>query len=85
MIASSLTSPEVSALGHPLQSALLLSLESGIIMLIMALLRMGSLVNFISHPVLAGFTSGAALLIIGNQLPLLAGLNRPSCSIDVVC
>jgi len=85
MIASSLTSPEVSALGHPIQSALMLSAESGIIMLIMALFRMGSLVNFISHPVLAGFTSGAALLIIGNQLPLLAGLNRPSCSIDVVC
>ena len=85
MIASSLTSPEVSALGHPLQSALMLSAESGIIMLIMALLRMGSLVNFISHPVLAGFTSGAALLIIGNQLPLLAGLNTPSCAIDVVC
>ncbi len=85
MIASSLTSPEVSALGHPLQSALMLSAESGIIMLIMALLRMGSLVNFISHPVLAGFTSGAALLIIGNQLPLLAGLNTPSCGIDVVC
>ncbi len=85
MIASSLTSPEVSALGQPLQSALMLSAESGIIMLFMALLRMGSLVNFISHPVLAGFTSGAALLIIGNQLPLLAGLNTPSCAIDVVC
>ncbi len=85
MIASSLTSPEVSALGHPIQSALMLSAESGIIMLIMALLRMGSLVNFISHPVLAGFTSGAALLIIGNQLPLLAGLNAPSCGINVVC
>lgn len=85
MIASSLTSPEVSALGQSLQSALMLSAESGIIMLFMALLRMGSLVNFISHPVLAGFTSGAALLIIGNQLPLLAGLNTPSCAIDVVC
>jgi len=85
MIASSLTSPEVSALGHPIQSALMLSAESGIIMLIMALFRMGSLVNFISHPVLAGFTSGAALLIIGNQLPLLAGLNTPSCGIDVIC
>ena len=85
MIASSLTSPEVSALGQPLQGALMLSAESGIIMLFMALLRMGSLVNFISHPVLAGFTSGAALLIIGNQLPLLAGLNTPSCAIDIVC
>jgi len=85
MIASSLASPEVSALGSPIQCALLLAAESGAIMLIMALLRMGSLVNFISHPVLAGFTSGAALLIIGNQIPQLAGLKTPSCGFDVEC
>ena len=70
MIASALTAPEVSALGNPVQSALILSAESGLIMLLMALLRMGGLVNFISHPVLTGFTSGASILIIANQLPL---------------
>ena len=85
MIASALTSPEVSALGNPVQSALLLSAESGAIMFLMAVLRMGGLVNFISHPVLAGFTSGAALLIIGSQLPQLAGLKTPTCSVDVAC
>ncbi len=85
MIASALTSPEVSALGSPVQSALLLSAESGAIMLLMAVLRMGGLVNFISHPVLAGFTSGAALLIIGSQLPQLAGLKTPNCTVDVTC
>ena len=85
MIASALTSPEVSALGNPVQSALLLSAESGAIMFMMALLRMGGLVNFISHPVLAGFTSGAALLIIGSQIPQLAGLKTPSCGVDVAC
>jgi SulP family sulfate permease len=85
MIASALTSPEVSALGNPVQSALLLSVESGAIMFLMALLRMGGLVNFISHPVLAGFTSGASLLIIGNQIPQLAGLRTPSCGVDAAC
>ncbi|WP_052166359.1 SulP family inorganic anion transporter [Methylobacter tundripaludum] len=85
MIASALTAPEISALGTPVQSALILSAESGIIMLLMALLRMGGLVNFISHPVLTGFTSGAALLIIGSQLPQLLGLKTPSCGVDVVC
>ncbi|GAB6141050.1 solute carrier family 26 protein [Methylosoma difficile] len=83
MIASALSAPEVSALGDPVQSSLILSAESGIIMLMMAMLRMGSLVHFISHPVLAGFTSGAALLIIANQLPQLAGLKTPSCGLDV--
>jgi SulP family sulfate permease len=85
MIASALTAPEISVLGNPVQSALILSAESGIIMLLMALLRMGGLVNFISHPVLTGFTSGAALLIIGSQLPQLFGLKTPSCGFDVSC
>ena len=73
------------ALGNPLQSALVLSLESGVILLLMAVLRMGSLVNFISHPVLVGFTSGASLLIIGNQLPLTLGLKSSNCGMDVAC
>ena len=85
MIASALNSPEISALGNPVQSALILSAESGLIMLLMALLRMGGLVNFISHPVLTGFTSGASLLIIGSQLPQLAGLKSPSCGFDSAC
>jgi SulP family sulfate permease len=85
MIASALTAPEISVLGDPVQSALILSAESGIIMLLMALLRMGGLVNFISHPVLTGFTSGAALLIIGSQLPQLFGIKAPSCGLDAVC
>ena len=85
MIARALNAPEISALGLPVQSALILSAESGLIMLLMALLRMGGLVNFISHPVLAGFTSGAALLIMASQIPQLAGLKTPSCGIDVAC
>jgi SulP family sulfate permease len=51
----------------------------------MALLRMGGLVNFISHPVLTGFTSGASLLIIMNQLPQLAGLKSPECGLNAAC
>ncbi len=85
MIAVALKSPEVAALENPLQSAVILSAESGVIMLLMAALHMGGLVNFISHPVLTGFTSGAALLIIGSQLPQTLGLKPPVCSIDVNC
>ncbi len=85
MIAGALAAPEINALGNPLQSALILSAECGVMMLVMALLRLGGLVNFISHPVLAGFTSGAALLIIGSQLPQLVGLKAPSCGADLAC
>ncbi len=85
MVASILATPAVSALGNPVQNSLILSAEVGIILSIMAMLRMGGLVNFISHPVLAGFTSGAALLIIASQLPQLAGLKPPSCGLNADC
>ncbi|MDD5578316.1 MAG: sulfate permease [Methylobacter sp.] len=85
MIASALHAPEVGALGNPVQSTIILSAESGLILLSMVLLRMGGLVNFISHPVLTGFTSGASLLIIVNQLPQLAGLKNPSCGVNAAC
>lgn len=85
MGASALALPAVSQLGNPLQSAIILSAESGAIMLLMAMCRMGGLVNFISHPVLTGFTSGAALLIISSQLPETLGLKSPDCSINVAC
>ncbi len=85
MVASALAAPEIHALGNPVESGLILSAESGAIMLLMAVLRMGGLVNFISHPVLAGFTSGAALLIIGSQLPQVFGLKMPLCALDLNC
>ncbi len=85
MVASVLATPEVSVLGNPVQNSLILSAEVGVILLCMAVLRMGGLVNFISHPVLAGFTSGAALLIIASQLPQLAGLKPPDCGLNADC
>ena len=85
MVASALTLPEIKDLGDPAQSALILGAESGLMMLAMAMTNMGSLVNFISHPVLAGFTSGAAILIILSQLPPLAGLAQPLCGTDLNC
>lgn len=85
MVASALQLPDIRALGNPLQSVVILSAESGVILLMMAVFRMGGLVNFISHPVLTGFTSGAALLIIGSQLPQTLGLYSPTCGVDIIC
>ena len=85
MVASALQLPDIRALGNPLQSVVILSAESGVILLMMAVFRMGGLVNFISHPVLTGFTSGAALLIIGSQLPQTLGLHSPTCGVDIIC
>ena len=85
MIASALSAPEIIALGSPVENAIILAAEGGIILLLMAMLRMGGLVNFISHPVLTGFTSGAAILIILSQIPHLFGLSKNQCHFDLTC
>ncbi|MGQ3058152.1 MAG: SulP family inorganic anion transporter [Nevskia sp.] len=60
-----------------LTGALMLSGLSGVILLAMAALKLGWLTHFISHPVLSGFTTGAALYIIGTQLSGLTGIPVP--------
>jgi len=85
MVASALVSPELISFGSPVENAIILAAEGGLILLLMALFRMGGLVNFISHPVLSGFTSGAAILIVLSQLPHLFGLAKNQCAFDGHC
>src|SRR5690606_24775471 len=56
-----------------LQAAALLALLVGTFRVILGLLRFGSVAYFMSLPVMRGFTSGAAVLIIASQLPALFG------------
>ncbi|MDO5483649.1 MAG: SulP family inorganic anion transporter, partial [Desulfovibrionaceae bacterium] len=49
----------------------------GLIQIGMGLARLGELVNFISHSVMVGFTTGAALLIAAGQLGTVLGLSGP--------
>jgi SulP family sulfate permease len=55
--------------------ALLTALGVGLFQLLMGIFRMGFLVNFLSHPVLSGFTSAAALIIGASQIPNITGIN----------
>lgn len=55
--------------------AILLALMVGVIQFAMGVFRLGFLVNFLSHPVIAGFTSAAALIIGFSQLKHLLGLD----------
>ncbi len=52
-----------------------LALLSGLILLLMGALRLGFLVNFLSHPVVAGFITASAILIALGQLPPLLGVD----------
>jgi SulP family sulfate permease len=56
-----------------LVAAGLLAVMVGIFQLLMGLIRAGALVNFVSHSVIVGFASGAAVLIAIQQLPHFLG------------
>lgn len=58
--------------------ALLLALMLGLFQVLMGVLRVGFLVNFLSHPVLSGFTSAAAIVIGASQLKHLLGIKIPN-------
>lgn len=70
---------EMDLLGQEqaLTVAVTLACLSGVLLLLMRILKLGSVINFISHPVLSGFTSAAAVLIILSQLKHLLGLETP--------
>ncbi len=57
--------------------ALTLTFLVGLIQFGMGAARLGTLVNFISHTVVIGFTAGAALLIASNQLKNFFGIDIP--------
>ena len=59
------------------QLALTMTFLVGLTQLGLGLVRMGTLVNFISHSVVIGFTSGAALLIATNQVRNFSGIPIP--------
>jgi SulP family sulfate permease len=81
-LVSLLVATGVSSLAEPgtavyWQLALTLAFMIAIIQTIMGFLRVGFLVNFLSHPVLTGFTSSAAILIGFSQLKHVLGISIP--------
>lgn len=57
--------------------AILLALMVGIMQFSLGVFKLGFLVNFLSHPVISGFTSAAALIIGLSQLKHLLGIDIP--------
>jgi SulP family sulfate permease len=54
--------------------AILLAFMVGVIQLVLGLCRLGNVVSFLSHPVILGFTSAAAIIIGMSQVNKLFGL-----------
>ncbi|KAF7236903.1 Sodium-independent sulfate anion transporter [Varanus komodoensis] len=61
---------------HDPSYAILLAFLSGCVQLAMGLLQLGFLLDFISYPVINGFTSAAAVTIGFNQVKTLLGLQN---------
>jgi SulP family sulfate permease len=75
LVASGMSGLAQSASAEYLALATLLALMVGVIQFLMGAGRLGFLVNFLSHPVISGFTSAAALIIGFSQLKHLLGVN----------
>jgi len=55
---------------------LLLTLMVGVIQLSLGALKLGTIVNFVSHPVILGFMNAAAIIIALSQLDKLLGIPK---------
>lgn len=77
MVATALAEVAETGSAGYLAGAILLAFLSGAILLGMGFARLGFLVNFLSHPVISGFSSAAALVIGFSQLKHVLGFDIP--------
>ena len=67
----------IVASGSPeyISYAILLALLVGVFQILLGTLRLGFVINFLSHPVVSGFTNAAALIIATSQLSKIFGVS----------
>jgi len=54
--------------------AILLALMAGLMQLLLGIFRLGAVINFLSHPVIVGFTNAAAIIIALSQINKMLGV-----------
>ncbi len=77
IVASGLSMMEFTEPSSYIFMAIALAFLVGAIQFVMGLLRLGFVVNFLSRPVISGFTSGAAIIIGMNQVKHILGIEIP--------
>jgi len=75
LTAAALEPLATSGSGAYVAYAIFLALIVGVFQLSLGLLRLGVLVNFLSHPVVVGFTNAAAIIIATSQLGKIFGVS----------
>ncbi len=78
-VASLLTASSLAPLAAPgsdqfVTLAIMLALLVGIVQLVLGVFKLGVVVNFLSHPVIVGFTNAAAMIIGMSQVNKLLGV-----------
>ncbi len=78
-VVSLLTAASVSKVAEPgspeyLAAAMILAALSGIVLVVMGLLRLGWIANLLSHPVISGFITASGVLIAASQLKHVLGV-----------
>lgn len=80
-IVSLMTAAAITPLAVPFSEefiglALLLALMVGVIQFVLGVVKLGTIVNFVSHPVILGFMNAAAIIIALSQLDMLLGIPK---------
>ena len=78
MTAAAITPLAVPFSAEFIELALLLTLMVGIIQFALGAFKLGTIVNFVSHPVILGFMNAAAIIIALSQLNMLLGIPKGS-------
>jgi SulP family sulfate permease len=78
LVATALNTIAVVDANHYISLAIFLALFMGLIQVFLGFLKFGFLVNFLSQPVISGFTSAAAVVIGMTQLKHVIGIDLPS-------
>lgn len=75
LVASGLSVMAIAGSENYIFLAICLAFLIGLFQLLMGAFRLGFIVNFLSKPVISGFTSGAAVIIAFNQLKHMLGVD----------
>jgi sulfate permease, SulP family len=77
IVATSISAMAVNSTEEYIALAILLAFMVGALQLIFGLVKLGFIVNFLSRPVIIGFTSAAAIIIAFNQFKYVFGVDIP--------
>lgn len=59
---------------HGYDGLVMATLIAGVLLILMGILKLGSLVKFVPHPLIVGFTTGIAVVVFSSQIKDLLGL-----------